>query len=271
MNIKKSIRQSRLAILSILAGSLTVAFGNSDASAASSAMKMAERLAQLRKEVDGLSGDLEEKKEELKGRIRSYATQKAELEAELQRAKMRMAQLQESHAKRVEKLSEEDNQIAVLTPAVLESIGILKKKVQQGLPFKREERTAELDRLIRQIDEKLLHPVNAFARLWDQTEDEFRLARESGMYRQVVTMDGREVLADVVRIGMVAMYVQTKDGKIGKSIYRDNEWSFETIKNQEARNQVVYLFDSFKKQIRTGLFELPNALPVSKSQLTENK
>ena len=241
---------------------LVLAFGPVESASASSDMKMAERLASLRKEVDGLASDLEENKEEFKGRIRSYATQKAELEAEIQRARMRLTQLQESHEKRVEKLSAEDTQIAVLTPAVLESIGILKMKMQQGIPFKRDERIAELDRLIRQIDEKLLHPVNAFARLWDQTEDEFRLARESGMYKQVVTLDGKEVLADVIRVGMVAMYVQTKDGKIGKSIYRDGVWSFEKITAPKERNEVMYLFDSFKKQIRTGLFVLPNALPA---------
>ena len=253
--------------VTVIAAMLVAGLGLTGSASASSAMKMAERLATLRKEVDGLSGELEEKKEALKGRIRSYATQKAELEAEIQRAKMRLAQLQESHSKRVEKLSEEDTQVTVLTPAVLETIGILKKKVQQGIPFKRDERTAELDRLIRQIDEKLLHPVNAFARLWDQTEDEFRLARESGMYKQVVKIDGKEVLADVVRVGMVAMYVQTRDGKIGKSVYRNGEWSFETITDAKQRNQVLYLFDSFKKQIRTGLFVLPNALPKP----TENK
>ncbi|MBN2340175.1 MAG: DUF3450 family protein [Deltaproteobacteria bacterium] len=229
--------------------------------AGKSPMQMAERLAELRKEVDGLAGELEEKKEEMKGRIRSYATQKAEVEAEIQRAKMRLAQLQESHSKRVEKLSEEDEQVTVLTPAVLEAIGMLKQKVSEGIPFKRKERLAELDRLIRQIDEKLLHPVNAFARVWDQAEDEFRLSRESGLYKQVVTLDGKETLADVIRVGMVMMYVKTKDGQIGKSVYQEGTWSFRTLRSPEEHRQVLYLFDSFKKQIRTGLFTVPNAIP----------
>ncbi|MBN2531087.1 MAG: DUF3450 family protein [Deltaproteobacteria bacterium] len=260
MMMKKTAMSVKHGILAGLIGAIVFVLGAQDEVCASSTMKMAERLATLRKEVDGLSGELEERKEEVKGRIRSYATQKAELEAEIQRAKMRLAQLRESHSKRVEQLSEEDTQIAVLTPAVLESIGILKNKVASGIPFKRDERIAQLDRLIRQIDDKLLHPVNAFARLWDQTEDEFRLARESGMYKQVISLDGKEVLADVVRIGMVAMYVQTKDGKVGKSVHRNGEWHFETIRNTEQRRQVLVLFDSFKKQIRTGLFVLPNAV-----------
>lgn len=239
----------------------TLVGGSNAAAAKKTPMKMAEGLATLRKEVDGLASELEEKKEEMKGRIRSYATQKAEVEAEIQRAKMRLAQLQESHHKRVEKISEEDDQIRILTPAVLEAIGLLKNKISTGLPFKREERIAELDRLIRQIDEKLLHPVNAFARVWDQAEDEFRLGRESGVYKQVITLDGTEVLADVIRIGMVMMYAKTKDGQLGKTVFRDGKWHFEKLRSPAQHKQVLYLFDSFKKQIRTGLFTVPSALP----------
>ena len=259
--MKKTLMQQIVAVLALV-GTVILIPGQ-EVRASASDDRMAERLATLRKEVDALSSDLEEKKEELKGRIRSYATQKAELEAEIQRARMRLVQLQESHSRRAEKLSEEDTQITALTPAVLEAIGMLKMKVASGIPFKREERISELDRLIRQIDEKLLHPVNAFARLWDQTEDEFRLARESGMYKQVVRLEGKEVLADVVRIGMVAMYVQTKDGSIGKTVHRDGEWRFEKLSGPEQHRQVLYLFDSFKKQIRTGLFVLPNAVSAS--------
>jgi hypothetical protein len=111
------------------------------------------------------------------------------------------------------------------------------------------------------MDQKILHPANCYARLWDRTEDEFRLSKESGVYKQVIVLDGKEILADVVRIGMVMIYFETKEGVVGKSVYSDNKWSFQKIYNQKEKKEVLYLFDSFKKQVRTGLFVLPSAIP----------
>jgi hypothetical protein len=194
-------------------------------------------------------------------RIRSYATQKAELDAEIQRAKIRLAQLRESVNKRGERQAEDIQQVAVLKPVVLEAIGRVKKKIASGMPFKKDERIAEMYRLIRQVEDGILHPVKAFGRLWDQVEDELRLARESGLYKQVITVEGKDTIADVVRMGMVMMYFQTADGILGKTRHEKGEWSYVKVSGKDDVRSVALLFDAFKKQIRSGLFVIPNALP----------
>ena len=102
-----------------------------------------------------------------------------------------------------------------------------------------------------------MRPQRAAAQTWQFVEDELRLTRESAMDRQVVPFEGSEHLAEVARIGMIAMYFRTGEGQVGRAVLRDGQWAFEAFASAADIERVDNVFDALTKQIRQGWFELP--------------
>jgi hypothetical protein len=232
---------------------------------------LAKRLAELRAEVEELSGEVDSKKAEIDAKLRSVRSQKADLEMQIQREETRLEQLRQAVDKHRERIEASKKTEKDLEPATAAAIAQVRATVAHSLPFKRSERLAEIDKLDRQLGEGLISPQKATSRLWQFVEDELRLARENGLYRQVVEVDGEEVLADVARVGMVAIYFKTEDGRFGVARQTDGGWAWNTLSGEQSSKQVRHLFDSFKKNIRVGYFEIPNALPAASAKSTSLK
>ncbi len=98
-------------------------------------------------------------------------------------------------------------------------------------------------------------------RLWAFIEDELRISRENAIYSQSVSIDGRNVLVDVAKLGSVMMFFRTRDMEYGRAVYTAAGWRFELLTSSKQQEQVALLFDSLRKQIRQGYFELPATLP----------
>ncbi len=226
---------------------------------------LAQRLADLRTEVEELSADVETRKSSIQSRVRSIQSQKADVEMQIQQEEMRLKQLRrqmDKHRARVERQTslQED-----LQPTVVESIGVIRGQVEAGLPFKKSERLAELNELESQLNDGTISPQKATSRLWTFVEDELRLARENGLYRQVVEVDGSETLADVARVGMVAIYYKTETGQVGMAVETDDGWSWRRVEGEREIRKIRQLFEQFAKNIRVGYFTLPN--PFGDAQL----
>ncbi len=222
---------------------------------------LAKRLAELRSEVETLSSEVENKKADIDAKLQSVRSQKADLEMQIQREEVRLEQLRQAVQKHKDRIEAQNKTRADLVPAAKAAIGEVRETVVSSLPFKRSARLNELDKLEEQLDDKIISPQKATARLWQFVEDELRLARENGLYRQIVEVDGDEVLADVARVGMIAIYFKTEDGRVGMAKQTDEGWQWRTISGEEDTKRVRNLFESFKKNIRVGYFEIPNALP----------
>lgn len=222
----------------------------------------ASRLASLRGEVESLSAELSDKTQAMQDQLRSQARQKAELELELSREKARLQKLRLSVAEKQKEIAADKTAGQALQPLFERNLAAVRDYVKQSLPFRTQERLAELDKLDAQLKAGLLTPQRALMRLWTFVEDEFRMTRENGLFRQTIELDGQEQLADVIRVGNVALYFRTSDGRMGFVIKEGSAWTFREVTDKEGRRQIADLFDSFKKQIRVGFFALPNALPV---------
>ncbi len=244
-----------LALLGILAA------GAAEVRAADGAA-LAGELARLRSEVEGLAEQLDAEREAQRARLRSLATRKADLEMELQREQMRLDQLRQARARQRTRVEQTEQRKEALRPAVLAAIAAVRRAVRAGLPFKVHERAAELDQLQRQLAQGALTTPTALTRLWGKIEDELRLARENGLYRQVIPIGHEEVLAEVARVGMVLLYFRTQDGRIGRALQTAEGWTYELLPSEDDQRRVLALFDAFKKRIRSGLFQLPVALPA---------
>ncbi len=243
-----------LALLGIIAA------GALEARAADGAA-LAGELARLRSEVEGLAEQLDAEREAQRSRLRSLATRKADLEMELQREQMRLDQLRQARTRQRSRVEQTEQRKEALRPAVLAAIAAVRRAVRAGLPFEVHQRVAELDQLERQLAQGALTTPTALTRLWGKVEDELRLARENGLYRQVIPIGHEEVLAEVARVGMVLLYFRTRDGRIGRALQTADGWTFEVLHREDDQRRVLALFDAFKKRIRSGLFMLPVALP----------
>ena len=104
---------------------------------------------------------------------------------------------------------------------------------------------------------RLVTPEAGAARLWAFLEDELRLVRENGLDRQIVPVDGAEVLADVARLGMVGLYYRTDGGAVGLAEWDGAAWGWRRIESRDEQKAVEALFEKMKHGVRSGAFTLP--------------
>lgn len=229
--------------------------------AASNLENLAQSLAKIRGEVEELQTQLDSEKEKHGSRISAMSSQLADLSVEERRQKASIEKLQHS----IEKISESSQQAALsgenLKPVLLKTFAIYKRYVQKGFPFKVVDRVKAIDDLENNISNDLVDPNRAVNQLWSLFEDEIRLSKENGIYQQTIMLDEEKILADIAKIGTVFIYFQTKDNRKGMAKkYPDGDWKFVTVDSAKDRERIAKLFDSLKKQIRQGYFELPNPL-----------
>lgn len=220
---------------------------------------LGKELVKKRARVDTLSSDLELQKTENQSQVRNHAQKKADLERNIKGLELELSELDGRVKKQEEEIAKKEEPRARLKPLVLRQIALARASVAATLPFKTADRLKDLDRLKEQVENGQIKPDEGLTRLWSAIEDELRLARENGLYRNPVQIDGQEVLADVARIGMVLLYFKTSDNRTGMAVPgADGKWTFTYVTDQAGQKQILYLFEGFQKRIKHGYFELPN-------------
>lgn len=259
----RSHRRRREAMTAVLVLA-ALAFSTEEATGApESPRSLATELARLRSDIEELSGRLESQKSEASSQLQSLARQKAELDAQLRREGVRVAELQRRISNLKAKVATRAEAQEALRPLATSVADTLVAAIGKTLPFQRESRQKEIRGIVDHLATKRITPADAVARLWDRVEDELRLARESGLYSQVILLDGKEHLVEVARVGMVLMYFRTQDGRYGVAERRKEAWTFTLVGTEDKRKQISFLFESFRKQIRTGFFQLPGPMPAA--------
>ncbi|MFK7931531.1 MAG: DUF3450 family protein [Myxococcota bacterium] len=228
--------------------------------AAADETDQARRLAELRADVEALASEIQAVKDDTRGELRSLELQKSDLEARIRAEEVRLKELQRLMERHKEALTGEQVAGEVLKPVLLSALEELRVSVNGSLPYRIEERLADIDKLTGQLSDGSLTPQRGSTRVWQLLEDELRLTRENIMDRQVLTVEGDEVLVDVARIGMVMMYFRTSDARVGVLRGASGGWTTELLSGTDAA-QVESLFGALEKQVRVGYFDLPNALP----------
>lgn len=224
--------------------------------------KLAERLAELRGEVESLNAKLESAKERHKNDMSSLVRQKSDLETRQRRREVKLEELRKTLAENRKASEQAGVQAESLKPTVLAAIDQMEQRVEQGLPFKVGARRAELDELRGQVQKGTLTPHRAAKRLWGFYQDEISMGSENGVFQQTISLDGQQKLAEVARLGMTMMFFKTAGGEVGEAVRDGDGWHFRTVSDSRDQERIRELFAQFKKQIRTGFFILPNALPA---------
>jgi len=220
---------------------------------------LAEELVKLRAQVEDLNADLDYKKNDYKSRMAMLANQRAELEGGLKRESLTIKQQQQSIEKNRGLIKELGADSADMKPVLFRSMDAIREYVAESLPFKHNERLAELDKIREQLSSDVIDAEKAANRLWAFVEDEVRLTNVHGIYRQTIELGGLKAISEIANLGMVFMYFEMPDDRYGEVVKYSNDYRYEMITDKEQKEQVVALFDSLRKQIRQGYFELPSA------------
>lgn len=233
---------------------------SSPLSAAQSSEEMVQSVMKLRSEVESLYSKIDENKENYKSQMKSLASQSSDYKAQLNRqiTSKKLAQLELSKVK--SNIATATDKNVELTPLLENGMLLLKESIMSGIPFKVEERMASVDKIKQELDEGLITQEKALSLLWAGFDDNLRMTKEIGIFKQEIVLDNKKVLSEIGKIGTVMMFFATSDNRLGYVVKEGNGYNYKIAKDDKEKEQITALFNALKLQIRTGYFQLPNAL-----------
>lgn len=270
LRAKKSKRQQHQFCLPRLSATLLLAacclglpstfLASATETSQSNLKKLSQEIIDLRAEVEALQDEVEAQKESYRSRMQSLNLKKADLTATLQREELSIKHLQATidaiKAELAKNLSDDQN----IQSIVADSIKSLRGYIEQSMPFMLEQRLQNLNELEQKLSDGSVSPYRLANQLWAAVEDEIRLHRDVGIYKQVLSIDGKEQLSDVVKVGMMTLYARTPDNTYAQLEAKNDHWQLRLLTDHNSQQAVDQLFDAVKKQIRNGTFALPNLL-----------
>ena len=220
-------------------------------------------LVKIRQQIESLHNQISFKKTSYKDRMRSYASQKSDLNVRISRAELNIKDLQRE-LKKLSLVNKEKNKAQkIINPILRVAIAQLRDSISSALPFKLNQRLQALDEIEQRLNNNTISPNKAANHLWAFVEDELLLGRSSGIYNDTLKIGNQQQLVKVLRMGKIAMFYKTQDGQYGVVKKQGSTWQQFVISSPTSTTQLAHLFDSFNKNIRTGQFTLPNPLPKS--------
>lgn len=229
-------------------------------SAAQSNEEMVQSIMKLRSEVESLYTKIDENKENYKSQMKSLSSQSSDYKAQLNRqiTSKKLAQLELSKVQSNVAMAAGKN--VELAPLLENGMTLLKESIRKGIPFKVEERIAEVDKIKQQLNEGVITQEKALSLLWAGFDDNLRLTKEIGIFKQEIVLDNKKVLCEIGKIGTVMMFFATADNRTGYVVKEGNGYHYKIAQDDKEKEQIAALMNALKLQIRTGYFQLPNAL-----------
>ncbi len=219
--------------------------------------QMAQKLAELRAEVDSLQQALDQAKGDHRQKLEALGAQIAQLEAEKRRQELALEKLQsELQALRQKAPSTQTTDSELVNP-LEQGVAGLRRYIATSLPFKHAERLEALSQLEAKLRAGAAPPKKLVSELWALVEDELRLTRENGLYQQIIPLEGASTLVEIAKLGMVMLFFKTPDGRYGLTRHEGDGWHYETVSQADDQERIANLMESLRKQIRQGYFELP--------------
>ena len=217
-------------------------------------------IMKLRGDVESLYSKIDENKEQYKSQIKSLAMQRADNEAQINR-KETAIELAKTDLNALEtKIKMLSNRSEDIKPMLFLALDDLESIINSGIPFKVDERLAEVTKLSTQLKDSVITQEKAVALIWASYDDTIRLTKEIGLFKQSIEVDGETKMAQIAKIGSMMLFFATPDEKMGYVVKENGKYRYKVITDDIEKTKIVALFDALQKQIRTGYFTLPNAL-----------
>lgn len=231
-----------------------------------SSENMAESLMKIRADVEQLDASINDEKDTYKAGMNSLLRQKNDLESVVAREDLNIKQIERELDKVRKEIKEAGKNTEGLKPIVFKALDMMQENIQASLPFKTQERVTELEKIRAQLEADLITGQKALALTWNTYGDAIRMSKENGLFKQTISIKGQDRLAEVARIGTVAMYFKLPDDTVGYASKDAKGWFYKEAVSKKEQEQILALFDSFKKQIRSGYFTLPNAIVMTETK-----
>lgn len=250
----------------VQSASLVLFFGCSAPLVASTELQslknISQELVEIRQQISSLHDDINYQKDSFNDQLRSYSNQKSDLNVKISRADLNIKDLQRELEKLQTQNQEKFEAYDEVSPVLEASIASIRKGLEDSIPFKREQRLQALQDIEHRLKANIITPNKAANQLWAFVEDELILGRSSGIYNESINVDGEDKLVKVLRLGKMAMFYKTPDAQYGVIKKEQGSWAQHSVSDEQEQRQLDGLFDSFAKNIRNGLFAVPNFLPA---------
>lgn len=246
--------------------SITVVALLSTTALTASTENMAESLMKIRADVEQLDASITDERDTFKASMTSLLRQKNDLESVISREDLKIKQIKRELDNVRKEISEAGKNTEGLKPLLLNAITLIQNNIKASLPFKTEERLADIEKIKSQLEGDLVSPQKALALTWNAYSDGLRMSKENGIFKQTIKIDGQDRLAEVARIGTVAMFFKLPDDTVGQASKDTTGWYYKEAVSKTEQEQILALFDSFKKQIRSGYFTLPNTIVMTETK-----
>jgi chaperonin cofactor prefoldin len=221
---------------------------------------MVKTIMKLRSEVEALYSKVDENKEIYRAQMKSYATQKADIEAQISRKEVAFKELKSSLENTKKEILKSSGSDDSLKPIVIRALDSLSQTINSSIPFKTKERLEDINKIKSDLNSDTITAEKALSLAWSSYDDLIRITKENGVFKQKIIVNAQEKLAKVAKLGSVAIYFSTNDNQFGRVVKDGDKYSYKVTTDNKKREQISKLFDSLQKQIRTGYFSLPNAL-----------
>jgi len=231
-----------------------------------STQHMAESLMKLRAEVEQLDASITDEKDTYKASMKSLLRQKNDLESVIAREDLKIKQIERELTNVRKEIKEAGKNTEGLKPILLNALIVMENNIKASIPFKTQDRLADVAKIRSQLESDLVTPQKALALTWNAYADALRMSKENGIFKQTIKIDNQDRLAEVARIGTVGMFFKLPDDTVGYASKDVTGWYFKKAISGTEQEQILALFDSFKKQIRTGYFTLPGALVMTEGK-----
>ena len=246
----------------LIFASTLIAITSTSVTAANNA-EMIRSIMKLRGDVEGLYSQIDENKDNYKAQMKSYAMQVADNEAQINRKETALKVVNAESKKIAEQIAKRGASTNDLRPMLTLAIDNLEKIIKSGIPFKTEERIADLEKIKADLKSENITQEKALSLVWASYDDALRLTKEIGMFKQQIQIGDEVKLAKVAKIGTAMMFFMTPDEQVGYVKNTDGIYVYVVASDEKSKEQIHTLFDALQKQIRTGYFSLPNALIIA--------
>lgn len=230
--------------------------------------KLATKIVGLRSEVESLNTEHLALKTELTNELKAKGARAAQLESQMMSEEVRQKQILEKIKVLKKELTNVTGTTDEFKPFVLETIEKNIQRIESGIPFKTKGRLADINKIKEKLESGLMTSEAALGRLWAHLEDEMRLTRENALHRQVINIEGNEVLATVAKLGMVSLFFHTEDNTVGNIVFdkKSKSYSYMVVKKKDEKEAILNLVSGLKKQIRHGEYVIPWTININETK-----
>lgn len=227
---------------------------------------LASRLMALREEIEQNAQDLEQQKNQYRSLVDSLQAQTTDIDANVKRLQLQIHTLDQKLVQAQQELTAQSGDEKDYAPFIHQALDQLEHFMKNSLPFKIPERLEQVQNIKKQLSSHTITPFKAFSLYWSFLEDELRLTKENSLHQGVITIDKKDRLVTLAKVGMVFLFFKTEDELFGQAVFDHNQWSFQVEKDRKAQMMIQKLMGDLKKQIRQGEFDIPIRTKIGQSK-----